>query len=141
MDIGLGEMKSTARWEKGSKPGVGGMIRRGVKKGGRLWMDLKKCMGVNRTQLAVAVLFLLCVALIVFLIGGDGEDGGAAVSAGMNVVEEVALPNVRVNPTLLKKAKERAAMFSEKEDRESGASVTRAVEGDDGGDVGVGEVG
>lgn len=128
VEVGEDGVKGSGKWEKWSRGDVGGTVmRRGLKKGGRVWMDLKKRVGANRRQVAVGILFVVCVVLIVVLMRGQDEEG-AGIHVGESVVEEMSLPNVRVNPTLLREARERARLYSEGGEGENREDVTGVIE-------------
>lgn len=128
VEIGMEGVKGSGKWERRPRGDAGGMMmRRGLKKGGRMWTDLKKWVAVNRRQVTIGVLFAVCVVSIVILAGGQNDED-TSVGTGRDVVEEVSLPNVRVNPTLLKEARERARLTGEGEEGESREDVTGAAQ-------------
>lgn len=81
----------------GHRSGSSTTVRKIAKLGNRRIMELKKLVSERRRHISIFVAFMTCIVLIALLM--SGEDTLKAINKP--IVEEVSLPNVRVNPAFL----------------------------------------
>lgn len=109
LDIGMPKLSAVEQNQRPNLPSLkrdkgttrnatSASMRKALKAGNRRWIDLRKTLFVNHKQVAIVVLFVVCISLIGFLMSGDDDDVAIAAKP---LVEDISLPHVRVNPSLV----------------------------------------
>lgn len=109
LDIGMPELSAVEQDQRPSLPllkrdkgatrnATTASMRKALKAGNRRWIDLRKTLFASQKQVVMVVLFVVCISVIGFLVSGDDDEVAIAAKP---LVEDISLPHVRVNPSLV----------------------------------------